>query len=298
MVRELVIYIHGVDPSRAGNTHETDYAALHDGIRERNPDFPADYLGLEWGNGPATGHGHQLLTRAQDSLGAGLETAVGTPWDFTLNPARALVSALRPLVFYGFGDVFYYVSHEGKRSVRSSVAQAIATAVADDPAPVSLTLLGHSAGSMVAFDFLYALHVPGHTFLEEGDTASAAVAALRARVDAGTLRIRRLYTFGSPIASTACRSNAVLAILAAGDRLDPADYGLTRNPPACGPALLGPRWINMWDRDDAIAWPVEPLMTPSDAVQDQYTDVSDSVTVAHMAYWRHRAVHGAIAESW
>jgi hypothetical protein len=110
------------------------------------------------------------------------------------------------------------------------------------------------------------------------------------------LRLRRLITFGSPISFLAFRSDALVEILARDDRLRPEDYGL-KSELTGEPPLPGPRWINLWDRDDPIAWPVSPLME-SELVEDVYVDVSNSVTSAHTAYWKSRKVHKEIARRW
>jgi len=81
------------------------------------------------------------------------------------------------------------------------------------------------------------------------------------------------------------------------NQLDPADYGLTADP--FGANLKGPRWINIWDRDDPIAWPVEPLMQGDDAVvKDEYVDLSDLVSQAHGLYWESEKVHRSIGAAW
>jgi hypothetical protein len=57
--------------------------------------------------------------------------------------------------------------------------------------------------------------------------------------------------------------------------------------------------MNIWDRDDPLAWPVEPLMdTSSGTVSDVYVNVSDWITKAHNAYWTSKAAHKAIAKGW
>jgi hypothetical protein len=57
----------------------------------------------------------------------------------------------------------------------------------------------------------------------------------------------------------------------------------------------------MWDKDDPIAWPVQPLMKQEpdeQIVEDVYTDVSDATKSAHDAYWTSEKVHKVVAEKW
>ena len=58
--------------------------------------------------------------------------------------------------------MFYYASKDGKKAVRNTVATQIIKAMdqylSADKAPLlSLTILGHSAGSTIAFDLLFYL---------------------------------------------------------------------------------------------------------------------------------------------
>lgn len=119
---------------------------------------------------------------------------------------------------------------------------------------------------------------------------------LRRLVDKDQLRVRRLFTFGSPISMQGYRSDAVVEQFAERRRLDPMDYGLTQNPADFG-ALHMPRWINVWDKDDPISCPVEPLMEHP-AVRDAYVDVSAWVRAPHESYWDHEEVHRVFAEAW
>jgi hypothetical protein len=185
-------------------------------------------------------------------------------------------------------------------------------------------MLAHSAGSVVAFDFLFYLFYVAHkvehfidlSLIQPPSDASviqpeatapvektmSALQKLRELAQQDKLRIRRLYTFGSPITSTIFRSDAVLKILsreAGSNLLDVSCHGLNRNPAAFGQPLTGPRWINIWDKDDPIAWPVEPLMTGAGTtVIDKYLDVSDNPMRAHTVYWDNVRVHEVIGNSW
>ena len=107
-------------------------------------------------------------------------------------------------------------------------------------------------------------------------------------------------TFGSPIAFTIFRNDEILQTLANDGQLDPAHYGLRSDFGNGLPKLTGPRWINFWDKDDPISFPIEPLVAESDSdlALDVYSDVSDSLTGAHNAYWDNEGVHREIAVRW
>lgn len=307
------MFIHGVMPDEQGAKHTADYDALHGGVGnelgEGSSWSRAERVDIEWGwnfDGAPQPQGHRLLTKAEHSLFPKVLEDLFSPSDPTLNPARLVVNRLRELMLFGIGDVFYYVSEDGKYTLREAVAKQLQEQLGDtltsDEHLLSLTLVGHSLGSVVAFDLAFWLFWDQqHRYLRDGIDAQtqALLETLRAKAQQGRLRIRRLFTFGSPIALLAMRSNTVLEILAGDDRIDPRHHGLLQNPPAFEEQLSALRWVNVLDRDDPIAWPVRPLMkAPGEVVQDAYIDVSDRPAVAHGKYWRHPDVHAKLAEAW
>ena len=312
---EVVIYIHGVSSDKTGRSHKKEYTTLHKGIAKSHNDWPLTKIEIEWGwnyRKDANPKGHELLTDAQRLLGLRLINAIDDPWDITINPVRALLPKLRSLIFYGFSDMFYYASKDGKKTVRNTVATQIIKGMdqylTSDKVPLlSLTILGHSAGSTIAFDLLFYLFFEReHNFLVECQTTEErnlknALGLLREMAQTDKLRIRRLFTFGSPITTLACRSDAILSTLASDDKLDAKDYGLEVNPAGFASKISGPRWINIWDKDDVIAWPVEPLMksgSDQEVIKDIHLDFSDSVSQTHNRYWSSKKVHKVIANSW
>lgn len=313
--KEIVIYIHGVSNDKSGRSHDLEYSKLHSGIANNISYWPGFKIGIEWGwnyRDVVNPKGHELLTQSQKILGARAMKAVDESTDFTINPARAIISKIRSLVIYGFSDMFYYVSIEGKKAIRKAVAiqivKKISPLLIESNQPLlSITLLGHSAGSVVAFDLLFFLFNKNKpNYLVECKTKAEQkldkeLSKLRALAQNDKLRIRRLITFGSPITALAFRKDAILDVLVSNDKLDVIDYGLDRNPQAFGKKLQGPRFINIWDKDDPIAWPVEPLMKSPGAqklVKDIYIDVSDSLSKVHNEYWDSREVHKSISEMW
>jgi hypothetical protein len=310
---EIVFYIHGVSNDRKGKSHDSEYQELHDGIEKIIGDtsrWPSVKGGAEWGWNYNEGaiKGHKALTDAQRRFGGKILTLVKESNDLTLYPSRWGNNKIRDVVFYGFGDMFYYVSETGKWSVRLAVAKQLVNHIeqrlehsikdyTNDP-PISLTLIGHSAGSVIAIDFIYYLFNDTNKEWGKGSLKESLL-QLRGLVKLNKLRIRRLITFGSPISLLAFRNDSVVEILEQNDHLNPNDYGFTKNLPN-QPALQGARWINIWDKDDIISWPAAPLMQAEgeNFVEDVYVDVSDNVIAVHNDYWSSKNVHIAIASRW
>ncbi len=312
-IHEYLIYIHGVSQDN-NQSHRGTYDSLHQGIQAVQESFPhrsdwerATRCDVEWGwnfDRQATPGGDRLLADAQDKFAETILPEIKKARDWTLNPARLLLFTLRELMIKGFSDMFYYASKDGKSSIRSTVASQILQQIKqplEKGEPISLTFLGHSAGTVVAFDFLFYLFAPSSLLKEHdfvGDHQIGEFNKLRQLADNKKLRVRRLFTSGSPISMLAFRSDPVLEILANGNQLNPSDYGLDQNPDVFGSPLLGPRWLNFWDKDDIIAWPVEPLLQETQSVQDIQLDVGDHVSTVHNKYWSDLGMQQKIAEYW
>lgn len=313
---EYLIFIHGVSDQN-NQSHTPTYDQLYGGIDGVDKEFThsdqwetAIRCDVEWGwnyDPPsANPGGHRLLAQAQENVAKMMTPLIDKASDFSLNPARGALSGARQLMIQGFSDMIYYASKDGRNSVRATVASQILEKIRDplaEESPISLTFFGHSAGSVVSFDFLFYLFaddslVSDRTFFDETNPEHKQFLVLRELAQSGRLRVRRLITFGSPISMLSFRNDAVLDILAKGEKLNPSDYGFDRNPEVFGEPLPGPRWINIWDKDDIIAWPVAPLMPESSMVTDMYIDVGDFISRAHNQYWDNKKVHRAIAKAW
>lgn len=319
-MHEYLVYIHGVSQDH-NRKHKETYDKLHDGVKAVDKQFPnrakwetANRCDVEWGwnydNHPAP-EGDRLLAQAQEQFANDILPEIKDAADPTLNPFRLLLFTMRTLMIKGFSDMFYYTSRDGKNSIRATVASQILQRIhqpLEQGEPISLTLIAHSAGSVVAFDLLFYLFSPPeiyskHEFIEDKQPITATdtmsdFKKLRQLAENKKLRVRRLITFGSPLSMLAFRSNAVVEILASGHKLNPSHYGLDRNPEVFVSPLQGARWINFWDKDDIISWPASLLMQDSPVVKDIYTDVGDHVSSVHNKYWSSSKIHELIAAHW
>ena len=169
-------------------------------------------------------------------------------------------------------------------------------------ADAPLVVVAHSLGSVIASDYLFNLQAeardpPGHdlppsvvevmgedpTPLERGETLAA------------------LYTLGSPIAIWSLRHH----------HEDPArDYGtpvkvpsplLAKHHPALGAPGPGVGWLNLYDRGDVIAYPLQGL---NDAYREAVRDVpvkvgnafASATPLSHTEYWTDKDVVGHVGQ--
>ncbi len=303
-MENLVYYIHGVTPQQNPGPHHSMYRQFHQAVKTVHPDWPDQFDGAEWGWNPGadTPADQELLAQAQHQLGQRVLPAVEAAKDFSLNPARLALNQLREINFYGFSDMFYYVSNSGKESIRAAICRQLLAFLEkegiSESSPKQITFIGHSAGAVIGFDLLFHLFHPtfppysNHCFVDHD--AKAQSLKLRELAQSGQLKLRRLFTMGNPLTAMALRHNRVVEAIAAGEKLNPEHYGFLPDAD-----LPGPRWLNLWDLDDALSWPVEALMdTDNGMVKDVYVNVSSWITRAHNAYWTSGNAHNAIAENW
>lgn len=178
------------------------------------------------------------------------------------------------------GDIVAYQVTPSSRvvydAVHACVDEALAAlAVRAPEAP--LIVVAHSLGSVIAADHFYDLHKGRRhkaTPLERGETLTS------------------FYTLGSPIA---------LWMERFGDFSRPVEIpGKTSDDPVIAAAA---EWINFYDADDVLAFPLKGLSADYDKAVDEDRSVSVGAfplgmsPVSHVAYWNDKAVLRPIANS-
>jgi hypothetical protein len=361
MDHEVVIYIHGISPDEKLATfaderkverltdqvrqrkieisHQSEYEKLKNGISRFIRDESrqkawnqVDYCFTEWGwefqetDAQNLGAGHRLKD-AQHQLGQRVIQAIKDSYWITLIPQQSI----RKLALYGLSDVFYYVSSDGGHSIKRRICHQIASRlrdVLDDPsAQVSLTLIGHSAGSVIALDLLPFLDELSMEELIEQKTGldkEISVAQKQRKQEGGGYRkidavfddsrdvidslmrlkslkddrrltLKRLITMGSPVAMMALRRDQRIRDLAYdGNRVSLASLGFAD----AGDAIDNPRWVNIWNKYDPISFPVEPMVEESSSVKDFHLKVAWNPLKSHTNYWNSKNVHRLLAELW
>ena len=207
---EQYVYIHGVvaEQDRPAN-HTRQYEALRNGIdrelRKLGGDpLPAIHASVtvEWGwDTPDAGETGKLAV-AQSVIANRVKTA--TPRDrtgFTSLLYAPAVQPVRKLIMFGWSDIVYYVGKRGKKLVRSLVWNQILDQI-DTDQDVDLTIICHSAGTLIAHDFLYWVFSGDRddpdSIIEQGiDPAKVAAAPSQlAGSQTGHLRISDLSAHG------------------------------------------------------------------------------------------------------
>lgn len=178
------------------------------------------------------------------------------------------------------GDIVAYQVTPSSRvvydAVHARVDEALHRLAAQAP-DAPLFVVAHSLGSVIAADHFYDLHKgrrTGGTALERGETFTS------------------FYTLGSPIA---------LWMERFGDFSRPVDIpGKSSADPIIAAAA---EWINFYDADDVLAFPLKGLSADYDKAVDEDRSVSVGAfliglsPISHVAYWNDKAVLRPIANS-
>ncbi len=298
---EVPVFIHGITSEREPASHAPNYFAFLRLVNaaltargKRAVDAPP--ILVEWGWEASLGK-DKYLAEAERLVAREALTWAEKRRGFKLNPLRRFADGAREAFLYGFADMFYYVSEEGGRAIRDNVFRHLAGEIrsiekgTEGRSPrVSLTFFAHSAGAVIAHDFLYRLFGWGAQPLFGLTLNKTRRMARRKR-----LRVRRLYTLGAPVAPFIFRSEALVEKILRREKLNPALVGF-------GPddGLDNPRWVNFWDDDDLVSYPVAFLyekVNGERVVADRCVDLGEKFPGVHSAYWWSREVAGAIAET-
>jgi len=344
---DLVVYIHGVSPDldlvtitpeyirgevppdperRKRIGHARQYEAFHDGVARQLGDpgrlaswRDASLCKAEWGwesfdTDAALGKSHRLID-AEYHLGRrALEVMRRRgPWG-------RLQAPLRETFLYGLADVFYYLSADGRRSIRRRIAEQIADALDDatdgSDEEVTCTLVGHSAGSAIALD-IFSDFRAGREFVgdpqalrDEERSLERQCARFEAQLErrgepltkmkAGAFdslaALRRLRSLLDLVDDRRLRFERLITLgspntllaLRSDEAINALAYGEPMSPSLLGfadedstdAAGGGPRWINIWDIRDPVSYPVEPLLSETPRVRDVH------VAAAPWFFWR------------
>ncbi|NLE52780.1 MAG: hypothetical protein GX613_15390 [Chloroflexi bacterium] len=207
-----------------------------------------------------------ITQRPQDAL---LQVLFGMPWWLQ---RLSLSGILRRQILALVGDIIAYEAGPDNpvyAAIHAEVARGLDALSADrtgEGAP--LTIIGHSLGSVIASDYVWdQTHGKTHHLDKHG------------------LALVNMVLLGSPMALYALRGNAgggpesIRESLSAPVQIDPA----------------GGWWLNLYDRQDAIAFPLEPVEAYQRAgVIDCAVNAGNWLTgwnlASHTGYWRCRRV--------
>jgi hypothetical protein len=301
---EIPVFIHGINPKRYPGTSRLEYDELLQRVNDKlklhqKVGFSQEkdeQIFVTWGvptDPPQPSKNDKYLSEAERKIDEKARQSMGAA---AYGGILGIHGAARNFFFLGISDIFYYVSSDGKHALRYHVFNYIAQRIREmdrgGRRRFSLTLFGHSAGSVILHDLLF--HLFGYKTYskkDEGDVFEG-MQLLRRLIADGGLRVRHLYTFGSPITPLILRADSLIRKFNNDELLDPADIGLRGDGEA-----TNPRWINFWSRYDLISCPVGFLYRSNGTIQDQEISTSLNPGAAHSDYWKSDQMADIIAKT-
>jgi hypothetical protein len=166
------------------------------------------------------------------------------------------------------GDVVAYSSTEGEKRLRNFVYRQLDKIIRNDAA--SFSIFAHSLGSIIAYDYLFDLF---------GKSKSR---RRHVRID-HRQHLQHFFTAGSPIALFLLRKAHLMKDMSA----------LSVNP--IGLHRPGGSWINFWDKQDVMAFPLQRFFPK--VATDMVVDTGNLIFNSHLGYWHNRDVAEAIADA-
>ena len=206
-----------------------------------------------------------------------------------LNP----LTLLRNFMTFFLGDVTAYASSQVnfiRRTVWSQMWQKLETPLKNENATYSI--VGHSLGSVIGFDYLFYLFKDNEVFLPDRLPEQTNLPQIHITSEEKTLlkqQFHHFFSLGSPIS---------LFMLSQGDLWDlenpQQQFSQIYNPVRCDDGK-NRVWYNFWDEKDIIAYPVANLFKKN---SNNRTCILEDISVEteflnfdpHSSYFRNSAL--------
>ena len=181
---------------------------------------------------------------------------------------------VRNIVVDGLGDAAAYQFVQGRpsgtyRTIHARVRDRIHQLYVGDlgSQPVPLVVLAHSLGSHILSSYIWDSQ---QGYDSGADPASSEFERME--------WLACMVTFGSTIPLFTFAHDEVVPITLPGSRLPPT-------------AIARPRWLNFYDQDDVLGYPLKPLSPEYDATVDADTEINaggfgvSGTPLSHNGYW-------------
>jgi len=283
MTKHSLIFIHGMGEGSS----KVSYDMLWENIKrfsERGDSFDEEFemVDVEWQTVPLQAERYIFHTAFPQ-----------ISRDYQPKFPRDLLRLSLPVKWFMtffVGDIIAYASEPANRNgIREKVWERIQSTCENGP----YSILAHSLGSIIAFDFMYKLFVKGVPLFETEAEKKKRENGKRTEED--EIRIvlyqknfRHLFTFGSPIG---------LFLLRQGD------LWLDKEKPFSG--LINPvpkrhTWFNFYDRQDLAAYPLRDLFDAnrrnrSRPLEDIEVQTGNLIYNSHTNYWENKTMARKIA---
>lgn len=290
-MQHIIFLIHGIGDGTPGDDFDRFEELLKNAYCQRNKLTATDWKknfkvqGVVWD--PATADPETAIySRSFGAVRPSDRSLVAEANPFLAALNLPNTRAWRYFMTFFVGDAIAYVD-EFDNGIRRRVWDQMASVLKPDstPNPPQFTIVGHSLGSVIAYDFVYALNsVPGKIFDLSPDPAKN-IKLTAAQIAALQKSFTNLITLGSPIALFWMRRRDLWQ----------NDFAGLKNP------VQGvQRWLNFWDNEDVIAYPLRNFFADGHIedirIEDIRFDTSIMMPWAHTGYWKNKALAERVAE--
>ena len=190
---------------------------------------------------------------------------------------RLALGNLRKELITSISDVLAYESDFWREKIRDTVRDKITPFVGTD---TMLTVVGHSLGSVVGFDTLYYNCRHNDLWCNQA------------------FKVHNFYTMGSPLALFTLELDNTTG------EQKPRYIPLENMPPEMDPRNTNPdlrfldengEWVNFYDAQDLIGYPLATLFKDKFFVQDHLIQTGTNPVTAHNKYWENDTIADQIA---
>ncbi|MGC1378191.1 MAG: hypothetical protein WA821_18315, partial [Anaerolineales bacterium] len=189
-----------------------------------------------------------------------------------------ITPSARSFMTFFVGDIIAYTAEpENENGIRKKVWDQIEYHCESG----RYSILAHSLGSLIAFDYLYKLFEK-NTLLYPGKRRETN----QVKLDRFKNNFQNLFTFGAPIGLFILRQGKVWSVD------DP--FRTIKNP-----VSRGHRWLNFYDTDDIAAYPLKSLFSLNP--ENEFASLEDipietgNVLNSHTQYWKNEQLAQKIA---
>jgi hypothetical protein len=271
MTKHYLIFIHGMGEGSPTESYNQLWEHLINASQLSSSAFESKFESIH-----TAWHTPPLSTAAK----AVFNQAFPTLEPQFLNPMKYL----RDFMTFYLGDIIAYVS-EDVNFIRRRVWQGMWPALRQPLLEgASYSLIAHSLGSVIAFDYVFNLLVQGELFIPNTEPVIESV-DLPTPDEMNLLKkqMRHLFTFGSPIGLFMLRKG---------------ELWMTGNPfeQLINPLQVeGQVWLNFWDSEDPIAYPLSELfqLNPSNQgsqLIDIPVETGFLIVDSHTKYWENTQI--------
>ncbi len=298
-MKHYVIYIHGITISPTGNSHKREYKEIHNTIEGISEDTVPIYT--EWGHTC-----NQYEIGMFDSVNQRIK-----PEGFHIPVYDPILYDMKKMLIFGISDVFYYCAPNGEQAIRNAIFGNIAEAINEHIENIKkdgvfqFSIVAHSMGSIVGFDFLYNLFGKTRARKKSSKYNNKILDGILGSLTTGDngnpgtffdlggvkieLRLRNFITMGSQILLTLGRNDKIKKNIEDSKLLNPADIGLI-DPSS-------QRWMNIWDKQDFLGFPIVDVFDNSKKIIiEPKIETGIFFMEAHQNYFESKSVQKVIAD--